>query len=354
MKYFVSYNGHTYGPYLQRDVIDWWKVRQIPDHALICKVGSEEWQPINSVMPGRTVPSAKATVAEMPFQSHAAITSPFEWLIPWRIAVSFQWLNEGGLIALLIIGLSPIVAVTFFPQFNAYWTVSVYFSLLWAFFLYHFFKTPETRFIACGVAFFFTPIFSVATLLEAQKNFPLLQLDAATDSSEFWPRFSGFLLGVGLSEELCKAAIVLLIVWRARVPFTPSTIVLYGMMSGLGFGIFEGIFYQQYVNPNAGEETGYLLNILRLTSLPFLHSMWTGLAAYFIGTARFIDNGRWITTLLGLIVAAILHGTYDFFSGTWPSVAVCVGSVVLILIYLFNSQKLESNLRLANISSVSS
>jgi RsiW-degrading membrane proteinase PrsW (M82 family) len=352
MKFFVSYNGHTYGPYLQRDVIDWWKVHQIPDNALICKVGSEEWHPINSMMPGRSISTGKAKAAAVDVPSHAVISSTFEWLIPWRIIVSFQWLNEGGLIALLIIGLSPIVAVTFFPDFNAYWTVSVYFSLLWAFFLYHFFKTPETRFIACVVAFFFTPLFSVATLLEAQKTFPLLQLDSMADSPEFWTRFSGFLFGVGLSEELCKAAIVLLIVWRARAPSTPSTIVLYGMMSGLGFGIFEGIFYQQYVNPSAGEEAGYLLNILRLTSLPFLHSIWAGLAAYFIGTARFINAGRWLTTFLGLVVAAFLHGMYDFFSGSWPSVVVCVGSVVLILIYLFNSQKLENNLRLANDSSV--
>ena len=352
MKYFVAYNGHSYGPYLQRDVIDWWKVRQIPDNALICKVGSEEWHPINSVMPGRSISNEQTKKAEIEVPSHAVISSPFDWLLPWRIMVSLQWLNEGGLIALLIIGLSPIVAVTYFPDFNAYWTVSVYFSLLWAFFLYHFFKTPETRFIACAVAFFFTPLFSVATLLEAQKTFPLLQLDGMADSSGFWTRFSGYLFGVGLSEELCKAAIVLLIVWRARTPSTPSTIVLYGMMSGLGFGIFEGIFYQQYVNPGAGEQAGYLLNIMRLTSLPFLHSVWAGLAAYFIGTARFINAGRWFTTFLGLAVAAFLHGMYDLFSGSWPSVVVCVGSVVLILIYLFNSQKLESTLRLATDSSL--
>jgi RsiW-degrading membrane proteinase PrsW (M82 family) len=348
MKYFVAYNGHTYGPYLQRDIIDWWKVRQIPDNALICKVGSEEWHPINSVMPGRSVSTGKERASVPDIAPHAVISSPFEWLLPWRITVSFQWLNEGGLIALLIIGLSPIVAVTFFPNFNAYWTVSVYFSLLWAFFLYHFFKTPGTSVIACFVAFLFTPLFSVATLLEAQKSLPLLQLDAMADSPDFWTRLSGFFLGVGLSEELCKAAIVLLLVWRARSPLAPSTIVLYGMMSGLGFGIFEGIFYQQYVNPTAGVEAGYLLNILRLTSLPFLHSIWAGLAAYFIGTARFINSGRWPTTFLGLIVAALLHGMYDLFSGSWPSVLVCVTSVVLILIYLFNSQQLEGNLQVAN------
>jgi hypothetical protein len=230
MKYFVSYNGHTYGPYLQKDVVDWWKIRQIPDDALVCKVGSEEWRPINSVMPGRSFAIEKAEAPTV-VPTEAIISSPLEWLIPWRIIVSFQWLNEGGLIALLIIGLSPIAAVTFFPDFNAYWTVSVYFSFLWAFFLYHFFKTLETRFIACVVAFFFTPMFSMATLLEAQKSFPLLQLDSMADSADFWTRFSGFIFGVGLSEELCKAAVVLLIVWRARTPSTPSTIVLYGMMS---------------------------------------------------------------------------------------------------------------------------
>ena len=348
MRYFLSYNSHTYGPYLQREILDWWKVRQIPDHALICKVGSEDWQPISSVMPSRAFPASKKILPSKRNQSHAAISSPLDWLVPWRIVVSFEWLNEAGLIALLLIGLSPIIFVTFFPHFNAYWTVSVYFSILWALFLYHFFKTPDTRFLACIAAFLFTPLFSVATLLEAQEHFPLLQLDAATESSEFGTRFAGYVCGVGFSEEICKVAVVLLIVWRSRQPVAPSTAVLYGMMSGLGFGIFEGVFYQQFVNPGAGIEAGYLLNILRLTSLPFLHSMWTGLAAYFIGTARFIDNGRWICSLMGLLLAAVLHGTYDQFSGAWLGVVVSICSVVLLLIYLFNCRQLENSLQITN------
>jgi RsiW-degrading membrane proteinase PrsW (M82 family) len=347
MRYFISYNGRTFGPYLERDLIDWWKVRQIPDDALICDPVSGVWKPLASEMPARRLSPREEREKEA-LSGKTNSLSPWSWLTASGVFGSLAWLREGELLMLVIVGLFPIAAATVFPVLNTFWTISIYFSILWALFLFHFFRTPETRVAACVVAFMFTPVFSVATLLEAQQTTVLRFLDSAAYSTDFWTRFTGFVVGVGVSEELCKAAVVLLIVWRARIPFSPSTSMLYGMMSGLGFGIFEGLFYQQYVNPSAGYETGYLLNILRITSIPFLHSMWAGLSAYFIGTSRFLTKGRWIFTLIGLSAAAILHGTYDQFSGTWPSIVISVLSVAIVFVYVMNCRRLEPSLRIVS------
>jgi RsiW-degrading membrane proteinase PrsW (M82 family) len=73
--------------------------------------------------------------------------------------------------------------------------------------------------------------------------------------------------------------------------------LFYGLMAGLGFGIYEGINYQTSYNFRFAIDAAgyrdratyaaeyYLLNLIRLTTLPFLHAIWTGMAGYFIGFA---------------------------------------------------------------------
>jgi RsiW-degrading membrane proteinase PrsW (M82 family) len=58
----------------------------------------------------------------------------------------------------------------------------------------------------------------------------------------FVPSFFGFTAGVGLCEELCKAAPIL---WRFRKPPEEDWrgALLWGLASGAGFGIAEGVIY---------------------------------------------------------------------------------------------------------------
>ena len=164
------------------------------------------------------------------------------------------------------------------------------------------------------------------------------------DSNALLIRFAGMFLGVGIHEELCKAAVIF---WLARRPnkyLIPQTLVFYGMMSGLGFGIYEGVGYQQTFNREQGVDMAYLLNIARLTSLPFLHAIWTGLAAYFISFAALYKRKQFGLWVLAIGIPAFFHAIYNTFGWGFIGLGTALLSVVLLMIYLSNCVQMQKNL----------
>ena len=159
-------------------------------------------------------------------------------------------------------------------------------------FFYYLFKTQQISPRLCALCFFFTGVVSISILLLIQRIPPWTILFALARSRSLIPQYCGMLLGVGVHEELCKAAILFWLVKRRGQLLIPQTVVFYGMMSGLGFGIYEGVNYQMHLNREQGVDQAYLLNIARLTSLPFLHAVWTGLAGYFISFAALYPKKR--------------------------------------------------------------
>src|SRR5690606_35234727 len=144
----------------------------------------------------------------------------------------------------------------------------------------------------CFVCFFFTGIIALTVLLSLQLLPPWDSLYGLVESDHFLVRVMGMFLAVGLHEELCKAAILFWLVRRPGSTLIPQTVVFYGMISGLGFGIYEGVAYQRSLNREQVIDIAYFLNVARLTSLPFLHAMWTGIAGYFISFAALIPPKR--------------------------------------------------------------
>lgn len=90
----------------------------------------------------------------------------------------------------------------------------------------------------------------------------------------------GYVFGVGITEEFTKMLPLLYLEKRSREPILAQTLVYYGLMAGIAFGVFEGVEYQTTVNINADYTSAFLLNIARLTSLPFMHAVWAGIAGY--------------------------------------------------------------------------
>lgn len=153
------------------------------------------------------------------------------------------------------------------------------------------------------------------------------------------------LFGVALHEELCKAAVILWLVRRPGSILMPQTVVFYGMISGLGFGIYEGVNYQQTVNRQQGVDTAYFLNVARLTSLPFLHAIWTGIAAYFIAFAGLVPKKRFGLWVIAIVTPAILHGFYNLCG--WNILGLSFGllSVILLMTYLSNCLAFQQHLK---------
>ena len=149
-----------------------------------------------------------------------------------------------------------------------------------------------------------------------------------------------------LTEELVKLIPLLIILFRAKEPLIPQTMVYYGLMSGIAFGVYEGVQYQMTINAEHEYDVSFFLNIARLTSLPFLHACWCGIAGYFLSFAHLYPKYRKGLYLLAIAVPALIHGLYDSltFIPVLPLVLVFFG-LMLLTIYLKQGVNYQSKLR---------
>jgi protease PrsW len=258
----------------------------------------------------------------------------------WKVAAIIA---AAGAIPLAIVSLGS-------DELAQYWSFALYFSVLWAVFFYYVFRPQQFRpWVAVG-AFFFTGIISMTLLmgllrigLEALRD-PFIQ---STDPIVSLPSNAIF---VGVPEELTKALALFALIRMMNLP-PLRTFLLYGLISGLGFGIYEGISYQTGQNLNAAQQGDvglyYIENILRLTAAPFFHAIWTGIAAYFIWFGAQFPARRVGLYILAIGIPAILHGLYDGFMDLNMSavtVAVAIFSTVVLCIYLGSADSVEKRL----------
>lgn len=278
-------------------------------------------------------------------------------MLPLEEVRNFGWLENRKALSIAGVGLLPLVVYAAFgggSQIgNAFWAMALYFSVLWALFFYSVFPSPEVRLAPASFCFFSTGLLSIAVLLHLYRLWPLNDLLQWTrPDHSILIRWFGFVLGVGVPEELCKALALLLLVHRLG-PLPPRAVLFYGLMAGLGFGIYEGIGYQTSHNFRfAGGAAGnsdptlyaaeyYLLNLIRLTTLPFLHAIWTGTAGYFIGFAGQYPERRRGLLIVALGVPAMLHGSYNAFSGSALGLLCALLSVLALNLYLAKSVDFE-------------
>jgi len=279
-------------------------------------------------------------------------------MLPFREIFSWTWTQDKKLVSIMLLGLFPMAAETIF-QSDAkviYWCLGFYFSMLWALFFYRFFS-PEgvTRYYS-ATAFWGTGIVSMTVLVGALHLGLEALRDPLLNSSSMILQAVGNIFLVGIPEELCKAAIILYLLFRGpKVPSVPM-MVFYGLMSGLGFGIYEGMQYQMGKNfesvenadnADMGAAAYYFNNMIRLTTLPFIHAMWTAIGAYFWALGRLYPRRRYGLWASALAIPALLHGLHDTWSDSLPylSLLTDVISVYVLMVYLSASQKIEQLLQ---------
>lgn len=154
----------------------------------------------------------------------------------------------------------------------------------------------------------------VVTLLFYLVKFIGFSYRAADDPSNgFVLSFLGFTCGVGFCEELCKA-LPLLWHFRSKGTLTWRGACVWGLVSGVGFGVAEGIMYSsRYYN---GIHTGGIYWV-RFIACVGLHATW----AAAVGVSLFrnqlrVQGQKTIWELLGwtayiMALPMLLHGIYD-------------------------------------------
>lgn len=207
-----------------------------------------------------------------------------------------------------------------------------------------FFKTNQVKLKTTLSVFFLTQlcVFIAWDLLGLPKVNPFY---AFTDVA-FPLNILGYVFGVGLTEEFGKIIPLLIILRKAKEPLIPQTMVFYGLMSGISFGVFEGVQYQMTVNAEQTYDVSFFLNIARLTSLPFLHACWCGIAGYFLSFAHLYPKYRRGLYVLAISIPAIVHGLYDSLANYWAiSLVMVFLGLMLLMVYLKQSVDYQSKLR---------
>jgi RsiW-degrading membrane proteinase PrsW (M82 family) len=154
----------------------------------------------------------------------------------------------------------------------------------------------------------------IVTLLFWILKFIAFSYNAASEEGNgFLLSFIGFTLGVGLCEELVKTIPLL---WHREDSEGKAWrgLFIWGLASGAGFGIAEGIMYSaRYYNGIHGSG----IYVVRFLSCVALHAIWTGSVAITLYLRRNTFDGlgawyEWIGPLLAVVaVPMVLHGLYD-------------------------------------------
>lgn len=270
-----------------------------------------------------------------------------ELIIPNDVFSKNEWLKDKRLLILAIIGLAPafLIRFTMIP-FLTFYAIALYFSAIWGLFFYYLFKTNQVKTTTTILIFFLSQAFVFVLFdLVRLQSWPIVSYFYSLTQSTIWlSRLTGFIFGVGFCEELIKAIPLLLILSKAKEPLIPQTMVFYGLMSGIAFGVFEGVQYQTTVNTQLGYSQAFFMNISRLTSLPFLHAIWAGIAGYFIAFAALYPKYRISLFFLAIFIPAFIHGMYDSLGWSLPGLGLTLLGVILLMSYLRQGVNYQSKL----------
>lgn len=144
-----------------------------------------------------------------------------------------------------------------------------------------------------------------------------------------------WILAVGLPEEFSKFFLVRLFLYPRRAFNEPYDGIVYCAMCGLGFATVENVMYVL--------EGGFPVALGRaFFSIPG-HASWSVLVGYFLGRQKF--EGIRGFAGWGLLLAALLHGLFNFFlsqpDGLTGSLVFFLATFLLGLRYALRAMRLH-------------
>ncbi|MDB5349538.1 MAG: hypothetical protein JWN86_785 [Planctomycetota bacterium] len=292
--------------------------------------------------------------------------------------VSAQMLKKKAVRWVIGFGLFPLALVYARSEFRleSWITMSLlgaYFALFWAAF-FHAILRPTGPVWNRGVLWAILVVLIGMPLLLASQELSVRQtlLKKALESPKVLDRFVGFTFGVGLPEEFVKVLPFFLFALSRKQRIEAKSGLFWGLSCGFGFAIAEAVmqynkihasqFFKssvqiadlaRSVGPGDPASSATLTEILfqvysgtlvgqitRFISLPLLHAAWSGINGWFIASASRDANNVLPAVIVGLLLTALLHGTYDTFAssasigGRAIGMASAVVSLLLFLAYM--------------------
>jgi RsiW-degrading membrane proteinase PrsW (M82 family) len=119
-------------------------------------------------------------------------------------------------------------------------------------------------------------------------------------------------LGIALIEEILKFLVVKKNVFCCSEFDEPVDVILYMIIAALGFAALENfLILFPLSNPLHFFET-FMVSTFRFVGATFLHALCSGVIGYFLALSFFEAKNKFGLASMGIIMAVLLHGLYDF------------------------------------------
>lgn len=122
---------------------------------------------------------------------------------------------------------------------------------------------------------------------------------------------------IAFTEELFKYVVVRLAVYNNKVLDEPLDVMLYMVVAALGFAAAENILYlfsplHDSLSFNQILATTAVVSFIRFVGATFLHTLCSALVGYLLVKSLSDPSKRLRLTFIGILLATLLHGLYDF------------------------------------------
>jgi len=228
-------------------------------------------------------------------------------------------------------------------------------SLIWL--LYYLKKDihPESNGMIIKIFLWGAAITVPVFFVQIGLNFVLekINIDPLITSILYW-----FVI-IAFSEELFKYLVVKFKVLNSSHLDEPLDIMLYMVITALGFTAIENILY--IFTPTGNFSFTEILNrtlilsLIRFVGATFLHTLCSAVIGYAVAISLCDEKNRRLEAGFGIIMAVVLHGAYDFFIITLDgSLKIIIPITILIILAILTSLGFEQLKKLKSVCNLES
>lgn len=127
----------------------------------------------------------------------------------------------------------------------------------------------------------------------------------------------------GIPEELCKFIIFMIFIWRDKNFDEYFDGIVYASFISLGFAVVENIMY---VLPG-GLGVGFMRALLSVPG----HFLFGVIMGYFLSLAKFNKGKRGLYIFLGLLIAMVAHGLFDWLLMFSQRIGDILGAIIYLI-----------------------
>ncbi len=160
-----------------------------------------------------------------------------------------------------------------------------------------------------------------------------ISLGAIANALVYW------FLVIAFSEEFFKYLIIKAKVINSPDLDEPLDIMLYMVIAALGFAAVENILYLfvpiGQISFNQLINRTVVITIIRFIGATFLHTLCSAVIGYFLAISFCEAKRKYELLVLGIIMATVLHGIYDFSIMTLEGNAKFAVPMIIMLTLVF-------------------